>query len=161
MTENPYNSPNSDVESDNKSHRPGSIWKGVLFGGLADIGGTMVISTIIAIIYLMQIWSPDMTPEKIEEVMNLYGEDSSNFNNIWSFIGLGFGLGFSVLGGYVCAIFARERWKKAALILAAILSGYGLYIGIEIYQLGVILALTLLSVMATYFGSWLRAGKRY
>jgi len=161
MTNDPYNSPESEVESESNSKRPGSIWKGVVIGGVADIGSTMIMSTIMAIIYLAMLWTPDMTPENIEEVMNLYVEDTSNFNNIWSFTGLFFGLGFSVLGGYVCAIFAREKWKTAALILAAILSGYSLVMGIEYYQLGVILSLTLLSVAAIFIGSWLRVGKRY
>ena len=161
MTNDPYSSPSSEIERDSESQRSGSLWKGILFGGLADVGGTMVMSTIMAIIYIARIWSPDMTPEYIEEVIKQYAQDLTSFSNIWSIISLVLGLGFSVLGGYVCAIFAREKWKKAVLILAAILSGYGLLAGSEYYQLGVNLALTLLSVIAVFFGGWLRAGKRY
>jgi len=157
MTNDPYNSPESEVESESNSKRPGSLWKGVVIGGVADIGGTIIMSTIMAIVYLAMLWSPEMTPENIEEAMQLYVEDTSSFNNIWSFIGIALGLGFSVFGGYICAIFAREKWKKAALILAAILSGYSLIMGSEVYQLGVILSLTLLSVAAIFIGSWLRA----
>ncbi len=161
MTENPYSSPGSEVESDSESQRSGSLWKGILFGGLADFGGTMVMSTIMLFIYIARIWSPDMTPEYMEDVIKRYTQDMTSFSNIWSYISLFFGLGFSVLGGYVCAIFARERWKKAVLILVAIMSGYGLLAGSEHYQLGVLLVLILLSVIAILFGGWLRAGKRY
>ena len=159
MTDNPYNSPNSQVESE--SHRTGSLWKGILFGGLADLGGTIVMSIIMISIYMALNWSADMTPEKIEEVTNMFVEDSSSFNNIWGIIGLVFGLGFSVLGGYICALFAREKWKKAILILAAILTIYGLVMGSDIYQIGVLLVLTLLSIFAMLLGGWLRGGKRY
>jgi len=106
MTNNPYNSPGSEVESDSESQRSGSLWKGILIGGLVDFGGTMVMSTVMAIIYIVMIWSPDMTPENIEEVINQYTLDLTSFSNIWSIISHVLGLSFSVLGGYVCAIFA-------------------------------------------------------
>jgi len=161
MTENPYNSPGSEVESDSESQRPGSLWKGILFGGLLDLGGSIAAGTIMLIIYMLQVWSPEMTPEYLEQVANQYTKEITSFSNIWSFISLFFGLGFSVLGGYVCAFFAREKWQKAVLILAAILSGYALLVGGEHYQLGVLLVLTLLSVISIYIGGWLRAGRRY
>lgn len=161
MTDNPYSSPGSDVESNSESQSSGSLWKGILIGGVVDIGGSMAMSTIMLIIYMVRIWSPDMAPENIEEISKQYTQDLTSFNSSWSYISLFFGLGFSVLGGYICAIFAREKWKKAILILAAILSGYGLLAGSEYYQLGVLLVLILLSIMAIFFGGWLRAGKRY
>ena len=161
MNNDPYHSPNSEVESDSESQRSGSLWKGILIGGVADIGGTIAMSTILIIIYMVQVWSPEMTPESIEQVIEQFTIDMASFNNAWSIISHAIGLGFSMLGGYVCAVFAKEKWKKAVLILAAILGGFGLLMGIDVYQFGANLALLLLSVIAIYTGAWLRAGKRY
>jgi len=161
MNKDPYSSPNSEVESESESQRSGSLWKGIVIGGVADLGGTIAMSIILVIIYMVQVWSPEMTPESLEQVIEQFTLDIASFDNAWSIISHAIGLGFSMLGGYVCAIFAREKWKKAILILAAILGGFGLLMGIDVYQFGVNLALLLLSVMAIYIGGWLRAGKRY
>jgi len=161
MTDNPYNSPNSELENDSESQRSGSLWKGIVFGGLSDLGGTIIMSLLMGIIYMALNGSPDMTPDNMEKVINQYVEDMASFSNSWGYISLALGLSFSVLGGYVCVIFAREKWKKALLILAAILTGYSFLVGSEHYQFGVYLALILLSILAVFFGGWLRARKRY
>ena len=157
MTENPFRPPTAEVETAEESKQRGSLWKGVLLGGVADFGGTLAMGTIMFIIFLVQIWSPEMTPEQMERVAEEYTQLLSDFDNIWSLLGLVFGLGFSVLGGFVCAIFAKERWKNAVLILASILSVYGLLAGSEYYQLGVNIVLVILSFMSIYLGGWLRA----
>jgi len=70
------------------------------------------------------------------------------------------GSGSSCLGGYVCAIFAKERWKTAALILAIAIAVFGFIFGSNSHALGVNLSLILLTVVLIYLGGWLREGRQ-
>ncbi|MGD8926013.1 MAG: hypothetical protein PVG20_04145 [Thioalkalispiraceae bacterium] len=159
--ENIFQTPGAELEGGNEPPRPGSLWKGILLGGVADLGGTMAVSTIVFFIYIWGAFQPGMSPEEVQKLGEQFSQDLTSFDNVWSIVMTLFGSSFSVLGGYVCAFFAREKWKKAVLILAAIMAGYGLLAGGDSsYQFGELLALTLLSVALMYFGGWLR-GRRH
>lgn len=160
MHENPFKTPSAELEGVNEPPRPGSLWKGILLGGVADLGSTMAMSTIIFFVYIWSAYHPGMSPEDIQNLGDQFSQDLTSFDNPWSLVTTFFGSSFSVLGGYVCAIFAREKWKKAVLILVTIMTAYGFLAGGGEYEIGIFLALTFLSIVLMYFGAWLR-GRRH
>jgi hypothetical protein len=74
------------------------------------------------------------------------------------------GLGFSALGGYVCARIARRSEMKLGAILAAVSALSGFFLAGDEQQLGTMLSFTLLGFGAVLVGARLglaknRAGK--
>jgi len=159
VVENPFAPPKAHVEDSDVSRKPGSILKGVLFGGLLDIVLTTVLITIVSVVYVVLNITPDITPEQLEGLNEQLQQELANIGSIWGFSGIVVGSGSSFLGGYVCAIFARERWKTAAIILGIAISVFGLIFGSETYTLGVNLSLSLLTIVLIYLGGWLREGR--
>ena len=160
MVENLFAPPKAHVEDTDISRKPGSIWKGVLFGGLGDIVATTVFISIVSVVYVVLNIAPDITPEQLEDLNEQLQQDLVSINSIWGFSGMVLGSGSSCLGGYVCAIFAKERWKTAALILAIAISIFGFIFGSNTHALGVNLSLILLTVVLIYLGGWLREGRQ-
>jgi hypothetical protein len=69
------------------------------------------------------------------------------------------GLGFSVLGGYVCARVARRSELKLGAILAAVSAVLGIVLSADHYQLGTLLSLTLAGIGAVLLGARLGYAK--
>jgi hypothetical protein len=117
MSHNPYTPP--DAALADESRPPGSPWKAIGLGLLTDIGGTLVASMVLAIVFGIVMGAQGHGPEEIEAAM------SGPFLDSWvSTIGTLVGLGFSVAGGFVCArIVRRSELKFAAIqgVLATVL----------------------------------------
>ena len=119
---NPYGAPQAKVAD--PAPRPGSPYKAVLLGLLADFGGTIALSVLIAIVYGIQLAAYGMTPEEIEAAGKSLPADS------WAFwAGTLGGAGFSVLGGYVCARIAGQSEYSLGVILAVISMVLGMVLG--------------------------------
>jgi hypothetical protein len=119
---NPYGAPQAKLAD--PAQRPGSPYKAVLLGLLADFGGTIVLSVLIVIAYGIQLAAYGMTPEEIEAASKSLPVDS------WAFwAGTFGGAGFSVLGGYVCARIAGQSEYTLGVILAAISMLLGMVLG--------------------------------
>lgn len=111
-------------------------------------------------VYLAVNVSPDISPEDFEYLAEQYTQEAMRFDSVWGFTSIAIGSGISLLGGYVCACFARERWKKAALILGTIVAAFSFYSSVEYYSLGASLSLGLLTLVIVYLGAWLREGRQ-
>lgn len=160
MADNPFAPPTSNVADSGKPVKPGSIWKGVVFGGLIDFVGTTVFSIILFIAYTVQNSSPNLSPADLQDLSQQYAKELLQLASIWGLLSFVVGSGLSLLGGYVCARFARERWKTANSILGAGMAALGLFSGEGFYSLGANLSLGILTFAIVYLGGWLREGRR-
>ena len=159
MTENPFQTPQSDVDRPENTAGKGSLWLAVLIGGVVDIGGTMVYGMVVGIIYVVQNATPNMTAQDAESILEKLSQDISNLESTLGILSLIIGMAFSVLGGFICALLAKARWRKAVLILAGIMSLYGLVVGSQNIPLVKLIILTSLTFASIYLGGWLR-GRR-
>ena len=159
MTENPFQTPQSDVDRPEETAGKGSLWLAVLIGGVVDIGGTMVYGMVVGIIYVVQNATPTMTAQDVERMMEMLSQDISNLESTLGIVSLIMGMAFSVLGGFICALLAKLRWQKAVLILAGVMTLYGLVVGSQSIPLVKLIILTSLTFVSVYLGGWLR-GRR-
>ena len=113
MSQDPYTPPASNLEvADTKR---GSAIKAVVVGLAADIGGTIVVSLLAAIVYGGYLGATGNTPEETAASMQAFSYDSP----------LGIALAsvgtlFSVLGGFICARIARHSEYRLGLIMGAV-----------------------------------------
>ena len=156
MSDSPFTPPTADVESEHEPKDRGSVWKGVITGGAVDLGGTLILVLLAMILYIFSNSSPDMSPEDLEKLIETSSKETAALDNIWGITVTGIGLGISVLGGYICAMFAKEQWKKAVLILISGMIILSLWSNSDSYSTGVYIALCILSFASMYFGGWLR-----
>lgn len=110
---NPYTAPEARLSD--PAPRPGSPYKAVALGLLADFGGTVAVSIVMAFVYSVMLAGAGTAPEDIEAALKTVSPDSLYF---W--IGAIGGCACSVLGGYVCARIARQSEYTLGAILAAI-----------------------------------------
>ena len=85
MLENPFAPPKAHVEDSDSSRKPGSILKGVLFGGLIDIVATTVFITIVSVVYIVLNIAPDITPEQLENLNEQLQQELVSIDSIWGF----------------------------------------------------------------------------
>jgi len=150
---NPYSPPGATVHD--QPPRPGSAFKAVALGLATDIGGTLVATAILAVIYGIALAASGVKREDIAATMQASATDSWFF-----YVSSLVGLGFSVLGGYVCARIARRSELKFGAILAALSALFGiLFAGENTQELGTFLSLTLLGIGAVVVGARLGQAK--
>jgi hypothetical protein len=159
MHNNPFQTPSSELEKNAKPERPGSIWLGVLIGGIVDFGTTMIFGIVAGIFYAIKNMQPGMTPEDMEQMITKLQEEIIDFSSPFGMLTLFFGCVGSVLGGYICALLAKLQWQKALLILIVVMVGYGLYMGAEYYSVGMNIGFALLTIFCISLGGWLRGRK--
>ena len=148
---NPYAPPEATLRD--QPPRPGSAFKAIALGLAADIGGTLLATVILALIYGVVLAAAGVNREDIAAAMQASATDSWFF-----YLTALVGLGFSVLGGYVCARIARRSELKLGAILAALSALVGILLsGDDPQQLGTFLSLTLLGIGAVLVGA--RLGK--
>ena len=144
---NPYAPPEATVHD--QPSRPGSAFKAIALGLATDIGGTLVATAILALIYGIALAAAGVKREDIAAAMQASATDSWFF-----YVTAIIGLGFSVLGGYVCARIARRSELKLGAILAALSALLGFFLsGDDPQQLGTFLSLTLLGIGAVVAGA--------
>ena len=143
----PYAPPRAEVE-DVVEIRPRPI-TGVVVGAVVDLGGTVIAAVILAIAYSAYLTSQGVDPQAIQEALATAPVGSAYFN-----IAAAVGLLFSVLGGYVCAAYARRNLYRTGLVLAAIVSAVGFLVGgtthSELYNVTIVAA----NSAAVLFGAW-------
>ena len=135
--------------------KPGSWFKAIALGLATDIGGTLVATAILALIYGIALAASGVKREDIAATMQASATDSWLF-----YVSSLVGLGFSALGGYVCARIVRRSELKFGAILAALSALLGiLFAGENTQQLGTFLSLTLLGIGAVVVGARLGQAK--
>jgi hypothetical protein len=144
---NPYAPPEATV--DDLPARPGSAFKAIALGLATDIGGTLLATILLAVIYGAGLGAAGVKGEEIAATLRASATDS------WFFYATALvGLGFSGLGGYVCARVARRSELKLGAILAALSAILGLALaGDEQQQLGTLLSFTLAGIGAVLAGA--------
>lgn len=149
---NPYAPPEASVLD--TPPRPGSAFKAIALGLAVDIGGSLIGTVLLALVYGAALGAAGVKGEDIAAAMQVSATDSWFF-----YVGMLVGLGFSVLGGYVCARIARRSELKLGAILATLSAFSGLAIAGDEQQLGTLLSLTLLGIGAVLVGARLGLAK--
>jgi hypothetical protein len=149
---NPYAPPEASVHD--QPLRPGSAFKAIAVGLAVDIGGSLIGTVLLALVYGAALGAAGVKAEDIAATLK-----ASNGDSWFFYAGILVGLGFSVLGGYVCARIARRSEFKLGAILAALSAFSGLAIAGDEQQLGTLLSLTLLGFGAVLVGARLGLAK--
>jgi hypothetical protein len=149
---NPYAPPEASVQD--QPSKPGSAIKAIALGLAVDIGGSLLSTIILAVIYGVALGAAGVKREDIAGTLQASATDSWFF-----YAGTLAGLGFSVLGGYVCARIARRSEMKFGAILAALSALTGFLLAGDEQQLGTVLSLTLVGFGAVIVGARLGLAK--
>jgi hypothetical protein len=149
---NPYAPPEATVHD--QPAKPGSAFKAIALGLAVDIGGSLIGTVLLALVYGAALGAAGIKGEDIAATMQASATDSWFF-----YVGTLIGLSFSVLGGYVCARIARRSEIKLGAILAALSAISGFLLAGDEQQLGTLLSLTLLGFGAVLAGARLGLAK--
>lgn len=154
MTDNPYQTPEADLQG------PGGLPKrpvrGVVYGLLVDLGGTILIGIIAVLGYgAMLLVTGVELQEASERIAAL--ESMPPYTPI-SLALNGLGLLMSYLGGYTCLRVSRASGLGIAVILAIITTGLGLALIENTPNPGFDLSVGAIAFVATLLGG--RAGLR-
>lgn len=143
---NPFEPPKSQVADGND--RPGSSAKAVILALLVDIGGSTLASFAVAIVYTIYLGSGGMPADRIESAL------VTDMQQGWGFaLGTIVGLGFSVLGGYVCARISRRQDLRLAYVVGALSAAFGLLLGWDALPLVMHVPMAAAGVAAVVFGA--------
>lgn len=126
----------------------GSPVKGMVYGVLVDVGGSLVASFVLFFVWAVWLGASGMDGEAIAQAMR----EADPLSAV-SLAGYAVGTALSWLGGYVCARVARETELQCAAVVAAVSALVALAMGAgmstELY-----LFLTALTVAAVMLGGW-------
>jgi hypothetical protein len=117
---NPFAPPEAPV-ADHPTPKPGSALKAILLGLAVDIGGTLIASLAIGIVFSLSLASSGASEGDITARLANFGKQG------WEYaVGVVIGCGFSILGGFVCARISRRTDYRLGVILALLSLALGL-----------------------------------
>jgi hypothetical protein len=144
---NPYEPPRSNLHR--RDTEPGSIPKAVAIGVAIDIGGTLIASFAVALIYGGILGARGLNEDAIAaEFQQL---------EVWSAYGIitgAIGLAISAFAGFHCARIANRNEYLAPGIMAMISCAFGAAISAGAHPLPTLILLSALSVIAVLGGAW-------
>jgi hypothetical protein len=146
MDQNRYQPPRARIDS--RDREPGSIPKAVATGALIDIGGTMLGSIVITLIYSVIMGFQGHSNTEIEQALTQFDR--------WSLFGLlltAMGLLMSMLGGYQCAAIANRNAYLAPGILSLISVTFGAFVSAQQVPLPELLTMSALTVASILGGA--------
>ncbi|HJR69460.1 MAG TPA: hypothetical protein VKA43_05430 [Gammaproteobacteria bacterium] len=143
--DNPYAAPTTPVKD--PPPPPRSPILAVLAGVAVDIGGTVVASIVIGIVYAMSLASQGRSLEQVEQALTEADPMSAYY-----VVTMAVGFGFSVLGGYVCSRVARREERRYAAIAALLVVAIGLGMGGGSFSLWANIGMALLSFASVMLG---------
>jgi hypothetical protein len=147
---NPYQPPRAAVADVVAAQ--GSPFKGVVFGLLVDIGGSIVGGLAMVFVYGIVLATSGASQAEIEQALTKVDPLS------WfSIIGFTIGTTASFLGGYVCARVARAAELKWAGVVAAVSGIVSLLMGTGAYSFEWNALLALVGMGAVIWGGWVGA----
>ena len=149
---NPYAPPEAKLAD--MPAEAGSPIKAVTFGLLVDLGGTVLATLVLAFVYGIALAVSGASAEEIAAAADPAATDTAFFYG-----SILIGLGFSALGGFVCARIARRDETMLGGILAALSAFIGWVLAGDQYELGTVLSLTLASIGAVLIGARLGGAK--
>jgi hypothetical protein len=124
MPTNPFQPPETDPTRNPRPVPPGSPLKAVLAGLAVDIGGTTLLSMVVAVLYALQLHAQGLSEGEMREAMAHMPRDSALYIG-----GTLLGALLSVAGGYVCARVAGRDEFRIGLVMAAVSGLVGLLMG--------------------------------
>ena len=127
----------------------GSPVKGMFFGLMVDIGGSVVASFVLFFVWAIWLGASGLEPEVIAQAM----AEPDPLSTV-SLVSYAVGGSFSLLGGYVCARVARETELRCAAMIGVISSLVSLAMGTGL-PVGLYLFLTMLTFAAVMLGGWM------
>lgn len=128
--------------------KEGSVTKGVIWGTIVDVGGTILFGLIFGIGYAIIQASQGVSEQEIaESVMQV------EMFSIYNLIGITIGLLISFYAGYLCAKKSGAGIKKSTAILCLISCFFGIVAGATVYSVGELVALSVLTIGVIIFGS--------
>lgn len=147
MSQNPYDAPAANLHQD--EDLPVRPITGVVVGLLIDLGGTIVVVTLISFIFAIAIASRGATAAEVESALT-NPDPASLLGLIHSLAGMS----MSYLAGFYCLRISRGTNLRYALILALIVMAVGLAVGLAWGDIDVLLLLGLsaLTVGVTLLG---------
>ena len=147
----PYRPPEAPVADQDRPR--GSPVRGMLYGALVDIGGTLLAGIVLGILWGSWLAASGNSAEQIAEAVK--NPDPTSLVAIAGYV---IGTAFSGLGGYVCARVARETELRCAAVVAGISIAFGFAVGgAQTFEMGVLMVVT--TVAAVMLGAWL--GRRH
>lgn len=147
---NPFSPPSAAASA--LAHRRGSPFWAVSAGVLTDIGGSLLVGTLMSIVAAAVLVAGGTPPEQVEAAM-LEPDPTSWFSIFGYFVGCA----FSFLGGYVCSRIARHAEYHLAGVLAVLVVSFGLLIsavGESKWPAALHGLLVLLTVGSVMLGAW-------
>lgn len=151
---NPFSPPSA---PSSKARRRGSPVWAVSAGVLADLGGSMLVGTLMSVIAAALLVAGGTPLEQVEA--KLLNPDPASWFSIFGYV---VGCAFSFLGGYLCARIARYGEYRLAGVLAAIVVSFGLLIsalGDSRFSPALHALLALLTVGSVMLGAWRGAAR--
>lgn len=148
----PYSPPEAPVK-DVGHGRPRPV-KGIVMGTLTDLGGSILMSITLSIVVSIWLASQGMSPEQIKTTL-----ENTSPTSALSLLAAALGIGFSILGGFVCATYARKDIYGCALIMALVVSVIGYLLGGNRQSLAMSALMVLITFAAVVFGAWLYGRK--
>jgi membrane protease YdiL (CAAX protease family) len=143
----PYRPPEAPVADQDRPR--GSPVKGMLYGALVDIGGTLLAGIVLGILWGIWLAASGNSAEQIAEAVK--NPDPTSLVSIAGYV---IGTAFSGLGGYVCARVARETELRCAAVVAGISIAFGFAVGgAQTPEMGVLMIVT--TVAAVMLGAWM------
>jgi hypothetical protein len=147
MPHNPYDAPGANVHQDeNPPVRPIT---GIIIGLLIDLGGTIVVATLIGFLYAIAIASQGATAAEVESALT--NPDPSSALGVLSSLA---GMAMSYLAGFYCLRISRGTNLRYPLFLALIVFVVGVAAGLAWADMNVflLLGLSALTVGVTLLG---------
>lgn len=150
MSGNLYDPPRSDV-SKREISEPGSPYKAFIAGLAIEIIGSILVGSIVGVIYGVIQASGGMSPQDIEKSLQFIDPGSPFFLTLAIS-----GLLVSVMAGYVCMSITRTDSFKTVYILGSASLLLSLISSMDFAAVGIMLILALASFAAVVFGGYLK-----
>ena len=122
MTDNPFKPPHADVRD--QPPRPGSPLRAILTGLAVDIGGSLLTSVVLTVLYVASLAASGMSQDQVSEAMKHVPPTSAV-----AIAGTLIGACWSVLGGFVCARIVQRDEYRVGAVMAALSAFLGLLLG--------------------------------
>ena len=152
MEQNPYEPPRAALDPRNRE--PGSIPKAVAIGAAIDIGGTLLGSMVLGIVYSVVLGAQGHSADEIQTILS----SLQPFSPV-GLVLLAMGMAMSAFGGYQCAVIANRNAYLAPGIMSLISVGYGATMNDGTLDLPRLLLMSGLTVAAILGGASLHIRK--
>ena len=143
-----YVTPKSNVSVPNT--KPGSPVKGVIYGVLIDIGGTILFSTILGIVWATLLLSQGVSKEQAQIIMQ-----NPNSTSPVMLFGMVVGCMISVFACYICGRVAKKYEYRLSILIFVMLTLFFMVMGKNNSTLISFAVTILANISSALFGAYL------